>query len=193
MHLERRSAKNTKIGELWFREEIRLSSLENKREEGEKGKKKGKDTMSERGAHQQAWYRTASSPLPPPSLSGHPDDGSLWAAATGCSLSTPTLCFSSLFTFSISVVLPGRFCLLRKQALSLSLPPVLGAGQLSKLPGPWGVQCGEFSRLGPWKQRMSNNAAVTRIGFHQRAGHCLCSLQPLSMPHCLLSTVDSQA
>lgn len=57
--------------------------------------------------------------------------------------------------------------------------PGPGVGQLSKLPGPWGIQTREFSRLGPWKRRMSNNPPVTGIRFHQHSSNCvLCSPTP---------------
>lgn len=95
----------------------------------------------------------------------------------GYSSTAPTLCLSSLFTFKCH-----SYCTLCVLASAqeagpvFSLQLVLGARQLSKLPGHWGIQTREFSRLGP-------GCSVTRIRFHQHSSNCLDSLEgPLFPP-----------
>lgn len=54
------------------------------------------------------------------------------------------------------------------------LQPAAGARSRAALqaPGHWGIQT-EFSTLGPWRLKMSNNSLVTRIRFHRLCGNYL--------------------
>lgn len=105
-------------------------------------------------------------PAPPTTPSGHLDDVAFGQQPLG----SPSLLHPVFQFFALDVtitVLPGHSVSSAWEAgLSLSLQLVLGAGQLSKLPGPWGIQTREFSRLRPWKPRMRNNPSVTGIRFH---------------------------
>lgn len=110
---------------------------------------------------------------PPSPRAAHLDEAPLGTA--------PPPCRSVSSSLSKSQLLSAR------EAGSVSRPAAAaGRWASAKLPGPWGIRTGEFSRLGPWKRRTSNNPSVAGAGFRFPQHSASCPCPPGGPPPCPL-------